>query len=78
MFIAIMRTEYFQGISACFLIFYIMSSLHTGPFSLVILAAVAARQHSPSLDRLGPTRARADFTDFKKTALSHYPNNLGS
>ena len=52
-------------------------TLHSGAFSLVILAAEAARQHSPSSDRLGPTRACADFTDSKKTALSLYPNNLG-
>ena len=77
-------TQSFQSISwsnndqCCQQTLSLHLTMHTGAFSLVILAAVAARQHSPSSDRLGPTRAHADFTDFKKTALSPYPNNLGS
>ena len=40
--------------------------------------AVAARQHRTEQPRLGPTRACAHFTDFKKTAISPYLSHLRS
>ena len=72
----------FMIIYPTLVVYEITRATHTTPntallwFLTCYLIVAAVRQHRIGQPWLGPTRACADFTDFKKTAISQKLSHL--